>query len=115
LKSERSQALWIDLQSWQDALAGPLYSISETAGCAYVYERQDAHFHGVTDPTALRERLRAWHGELVSKINQFVPTSADEVADLGKMRQFVADISAVVEMACEIERRRWEGSAAGTG
>jgi len=92
-------------------LAGPLHSITETGGCAYVYARDDAYFSGVDDPVALRERLRDWHARLVEEIGDFVPTSPDEAIDLGSMRQSAADIWAVVEAAWAIEHDRWMADA----
>jgi hypothetical protein len=106
-ESARGRADWQDLEAWQDALAGPLYAITETGGCAYAYLRDDAYFRGVDGPVALRDRLRHWHDELVEGIGRFVPTSPAEAADLVTMRQFAADIWAVTEAACEIEQDRW--------
>lgn len=106
-KSERGRWAWLDLEVWQDALAGPLYSIKETGGCGYVYRRDDEHFSGVDEPVALRERLRRWYDKVVEGIDRFVPTSPAEAADLVSMRQFAADIWAFAEAACDIEQGRW--------
>lgn len=110
LKSKRGRAVWINLQTWQDSLAGPLHSISETGGCAYVYNREDEYFRGVDRPAALHDRLRDWHTELTSEIDRFVPQSSDESADIDTMLKYVADMWSVIETGCEIERNRWEKS-----
>jgi hypothetical protein len=106
-KSERGRWAWLDLEVWQSALAGPLYSITETGGCAYVYRRDDTYFSGVDGPVALRERLRHWYDQMVEGIDGFVPTSPAEAADLVSMRQFAASIWTVTEAACDIEWDRW--------
>lgn len=106
-ESERARWDWVDLEPSIDALAGPLYSIVETGGCAYVYPRDDGYFTGVDEPDTLRERLRHWHEKLVEAIDRFVPTSPAEAADLASMRHFVAEIWAFTEEACDIEHARW--------
>ena len=106
-ESDRGRSAWLDLEIWQDALAGPLHSIKETGGCAYVYLRDDEHFTGVDEPVALREKLRHWHDKVVEGIDRFVPTSPAEAADLVSMRQFAADIWAFAEAAFDIEQDRW--------
>jgi hypothetical protein len=105
-KSQRGLFHWIDTEASQTALAGPLHAVKETGGCAYVYTRDDECFRGVDGPTALRERLRRWHGEMVAVIDAFVPASPDEAADLAAMRKIAADIWAVAETACAIEGDR---------
>ena len=106
-KSARGRSDWLDSEVLRDALAGPLYSIKETGGCAYVYLRNDAYFSGVDDPAALREQLRRWHNELVEGIGRFVSASPAEAADLASMRQFASDIWTFAEAACDIEHDRW--------
>lgn len=107
-ESVRGRSIWIDLEVLQERLAGPIFSVKETGGCAYVYLRNDAYFSGVGCPVALRERLRQWHSELVDDIERFVPTSPSEAADLASMRRFASEIWTVVDEACDIEHIRWE-------
>ncbi|WP_297509463.1 hypothetical protein [uncultured Caulobacter sp.] len=107
-QSERARSCWIDLEGWQDNLAGPVSHIVEHGDCAYVYRRNDAYFTGVDDPAALHARLQSWHGEMVAGLKRFVPTSEAEANDLAAMRQFADEIWAVTEQAIEVERTRWE-------
>ena len=106
-ESERARWDWVDLEPSIDALAGPLYSIVETGGCAYVYPRDDERFTGVDGPDTLREWLRHRHDRLMEAIDRFVPTSPAEAADLASMRHFAADMWAFTEEACDIEHARW--------
>jgi hypothetical protein len=92
----------------EDALAGPIYSVAETGGCGYVYAREDEFFSGVDGPADLRKRLQRWHTELVEGIENFVPLSSAEAADLLAMRQFASGIGAVAELACDIEASRYQ-------
>jgi hypothetical protein len=92
----------------EDALAGPIFTVAETGGCAYVYAREDEFFRGVDRPAALRERLQRWHTELVEGIERFVPCSSAEAADLLSMRQIASGIWAIAELACQIETDRYE-------
>ena len=34
--SRRARSHWVDLEGWQDRMAGPLSSIVESGGCEYV-------------------------------------------------------------------------------
>ena len=107
-KSERARSCWIDLEGWQDNLAGPVSHIIEHGDCAYVYSRNDAYFTGVDDPGALHARLRGWHGEMVAGLKRFMPVSEAEANDLTAMRQFADEMWAVTEQAIEVERARWD-------
>ncbi len=107
LKSKRGRSLRIDLETWYSQLAGPLDSIIKTGGCSYVYDRDDVYFSGIEEPLKLRDRLRDWHTSLLDEINDFVPESSDEIADLNSLRRSAADVWTVVEEAWEIERQRW--------
>ncbi|MBY8826283.1 hypothetical protein [Sphingomonas colocasiae] len=106
-RTKRGRAKWVDLEDLQDRLAGPIYSVVENGGCAYVYSRDDQYFKGVDEPETLRARLQAWYGELVKGIDDFSPASPAESADAASMRQFANAIWAVAERAHEIERERW--------
>jgi len=68
LSTKRGRWHWIDLEVLRDSLAGPLWSIVNHGGCAYVYARDDDYFAGVSDPVTLRARLRQWHDELVTGV-----------------------------------------------
>lgn len=109
-KSERARSFWIDLEGWQDNLAGPVSHIIEHGGCAFVYDRNDDYFTGVDDPATLRARLQGWHGEMMTGLKQFVPTSEAEANDLACMRQFAEEMWAIAEQALQVERARWEKS-----
>ncbi|WP_145998388.1 hypothetical protein [Caulobacter flavus] len=110
-KSERARSCWIDLEGWQDNLAGPVSHIIEHGGCAYVYGRNDAYFTGVDDPSTLRTRLQGWHDEMVIGLKRFAPASEAEANDLVSMRQFADEMWAVAEQALQLEEARWDRSA----
>ncbi|MDC7677391.1 hypothetical protein [Asticcacaulis machinosus] len=105
-QSERGRSCWIDLEIWQDALAGPIYNIIKDGNCAYVYTRNDDYFAGVNDATTLYDKLQQWHGKLDAGLDSFIPTTHAEEIDLTAMRQFASKMWAVAEKAIEIERRR---------
>ncbi|GGZ34081.1 hypothetical protein [Asticcacaulis endophyticus] len=105
-QSERGRSCWIDLEIWQDALAGPIYSIINDGNCAYVYARNDDYFAGVNDATALYARLQQWHGKLSTGLESFIPTTYAEKSDLTAMRQFARQMWLVAEKAVTIERNR---------
>jgi hypothetical protein len=107
-KSKRGRSCWIDLEGWSDALAGPIYSVVEQGECAYVYDRDDEYFAGISEPAALRARLRHWHDKLIAGLDRFAPASPDEATDLASMRQFAEAMWVVSEQAIDIERARWE-------
>jgi hypothetical protein len=98
---------WVELEGWQDSMAGPLSAIANTGGCEYVYSRQDWYFGSVSDPASLRSRLLEWHGGLVAGVERFAPASTTEVEDLAFMRGVAARMRELVERACEVERARW--------
>lgn len=107
-RSRRARSSWLDLEGWQDALAGPVYSIVQNGNCAYVYARDDEFFVGVVDPAALDIRLREWHAKLTAGLDHFVPATEAEEADFEAMRLFASQMWAVAEKAIEIERLRWK-------
>ncbi len=109
-ESKRGRSFWIELEILQDRLAGPLWSIVNYGGCAYVYAREDAYFTGVSDPATLQARLDDSHGQLVAHLGRFVPTSLAEEKDLLSMRRFAAQMWAVAEKAIAIEETRWKDS-----
>lgn len=112
-RSKPARRCWLDLEGWQDALAGPVSSIVKRGNCAYVYERDDVYFSGVTDPDALLARLRQWHGRLTEGLDRFVPETTAEEADLAMMRGLAREMWSVAERAMEIERDRWARSGGG--
>lgn len=105
-RSERGRDLWIDTEAIRDCIAGPLYQIFVSGGCAYVYQREDRYFAGVDDPDELKSKLREWLDELFEDIEQFLPRSADELSDQESMRQNAAEIQVAVQTAIEIELAR---------
>ena len=109
-QSRRSRSHWVELEGWQDAIAGPLYSIAETGGCEYVYSRDDEYFVGVVDPVTLRRRLLEWQAKLAVGVEAFCPathTPAD-ADDLSYMRAIAEEIRDLVERSCRIEEGRWQ-------
>jgi len=55
--SRRGRSHWVELEGWQDSMAGPLSAIANTGGCEYVYHREDWYFAGIKDPLALKQRF----------------------------------------------------------
>lgn len=100
----------MEAEGWQDAIAGPLWSIVKDGGCEYVYSREDSFFAGVDDPTALRNRLFEWHARLTAKLKSFTPASPAEHRDRRLMNSRLADIVALIDRALEIESQRWQAS-----
>jgi len=107
-KSARGRAHWLESEGWQDAIAGPLWSIVRHGGCDYVYPRQDSFFADVHDPASLRNLLFEWHARLVSNIGRFAPSTDAEVSDQLLMQSLVERIRVVIERAIEIESHRWQ-------
>ena len=112
LSSNRAREHWLHrLAVLTSTLAGPVYSIVENGGCAYVYMRQDEFFRDIDDPASLYGRLRQWHDQMAAAVQQFAPGSPPESADLAVMRESIGAMWAVTEAAWTIERDRWEASA----
>jgi len=111
-KSRRARSCWVDLEGWQDALAGPLSSIIDNGDCAYVYARNDNFISGINDPTELYAWLKHRHSKLIEDLDRFVPASQDEESDLASMRQFTSEMWDIAEQAVEIERTRWDAADA---
>jgi hypothetical protein len=110
-ESDRARSHWVELEGWQNSMAGPLSSIANTGGCEYVYAREDWAFAGVGDPAALRVRLLEWHAGLFAGVEQFVPVTPAEAADLAFMRSVAAKMRELIERACEFEQARWSAGA----
>jgi hypothetical protein len=106
-RSQRARHLWVDLEVWQDALAGPVSTIIEDGNCAYVYAREDEFFAGINDPAALQARLQQWHAQLTAKLALFIPENLDENTDLEAIQGFTSGMWSVAEKAIEIEKRRY--------
>ena len=84
--TRRGRSQWIELEGWQDSIAGPLSAIATTGGCEHVYPREDCYFAGVTDPPSLRTRLLEWHAGLAAGVERFIPATPDEATDFAFMR-----------------------------
>ena len=106
--TKRGRSHWLDLEGWQDALAGPIWALVNRGECAYVYTRNDEYFADVSDPAGLRSRLKQWHDKLIAGLERFQAISPAEATDLASMHQFSCAMWAVAEQACDIEQARWE-------
>ena len=106
-KSARARSHWVDLEGWQDSLAGPLSSVVKYGGCNYVYSRDDGFFAGVGDPDVLRTRLLQWHAGLQAGVETFSPLGPDEAEELKYMRSITEQMRSLVEWACKVEYDRW--------
>lgn len=111
--SERGRSHWVELEGWQDSMAGPLSAITSTGGCEFVYSRNDDYFAGVSNPSRLRSRLLEWYAGLVDSVEKFVPVAANEVDDLAFMRSVVVEMRELVERACVVEQARWDSAQPG--
>jgi hypothetical protein len=108
--SPRGRSHWVELEGWQDSLAGPLMSIIETGGCEYVYPREDLYFAGVNDPPRLLERLLESHSSLAAGVERFNAVTVNETEDLAFMRSLVGQMLELVEHACIVEQTRWDAT-----
>ncbi|MEM7355257.1 MAG: hypothetical protein AAF657_30885 [Acidobacteriota bacterium] len=106
-KSARGRSHWVELEGWQDSLAGPLVSIADSGGCGYVYHRKDSYFSAVVDPESLHARLLEWHAGLIAGIEAFCPVTAAEVEDETYMREIADKMLVIVERGCGMETARW--------
>jgi hypothetical protein len=105
--SRRGRSHWVDLEGWQDTMAGPLTGIAETGGCGYAYARDDQYFAAISDPAGMRARLLEWHAGLATGVGRFVPVDSDEADDLEFMRTLVGRMRELIERACVIEQARY--------
>lgn len=106
-QSARGRSHWVEMEGWQNSMAGPISSVAKRCECDYVYQRDDWYFANVVNPETLHHRLMEWHAGLLAGLMRFEPTSVAETEDL-KYMQCVADkMRALIEQACEIERVRW--------
>jgi hypothetical protein len=105
-ESESGRAHWVNLEAWQDAIAGPLLAIAKSGSCEYVYARDDWYFVGINKPAELRSRLLEWHSELKAGIGQFVPISLAEAADLAYMQSLIDQMHLLIASACDVEQNR---------
>jgi hypothetical protein len=108
--SARGRSHWVDLEGWQDSIAGPVSAVAGSGGCAYVYEREDGYFAGVSDPAGLRSRLLDWHAALAAGVEKFAPECPAEASDLEFMRSLVSGARELIEQACAVERARWDAA-----
>jgi hypothetical protein len=107
-QARRSRSHWVDLEPWQDAIAGPLSSIAKSGGCEHVYSRNDEYFTGVVDPETLRQRLLEWHAGLTAGVDAFCPRSPAETEDLSYMRAITDEIRELIEQSYRVEMARWK-------
>lgn len=108
--SRRGRSHWVELEGWQDSMAGPLSAIAETGGCGYVYTREDWYFATISDPSGLRSRLLEWHAGLATGVERFAPVNSDEADDLGFMQSVVRRMRELIERACGVEQARHRGA-----
>ncbi|AWM38884.1 hypothetical protein GobsT_28870 [Gemmata obscuriglobus] len=104
--SARGRSHWVELEGWQDAMAGPLSAIAEAGSCEYVYFRDDWYFATVNDPATLRARLLEWHAGLAAGVERFAPATPEEAADQEFMRAVVGRMRELVQRACALEEVR---------
>lgn len=105
-KSPRGRSCWVELEGWQDSIAGPISAVANTGECSYVYEREDAYFSGVNEPDSLYQRLLEWHRGLRAGVERFIPTTPSENDDLTFMHTVADKILVLIERVCETERAR---------
>lgn len=108
--SSRGRSHWVELEGWQDSLAGPLSSVAESGGCEFVYTRDDWYYAPVSDPPSLLARLQEWQGGLATGVERFTPVTPEEATDLEFMRSVVSRMRELVERACFVEQARWQAA-----
>jgi hypothetical protein len=108
--SSRGRSHWVELEGWQDSLAGPLSSIAESGGCEFVYTRDDCYYASVSDPPSLLSRLQEWQSGLATGVERFAPATPEEAADLVYMRSVVSRMEDFVERAYSVEQSRWQAA-----
>lgn len=108
--SSRGRSHWVELEGWQDSLAGPLSSVAESGGCEFVYARDDWYYASVSDPPSLLARLQEWQGGLATGVERFAPATPEEASDLEFMCSLVSRIGDFVERACSVEQSRWQAA-----
>ena len=106
LESERGAEVWLKTQVLQSQLAGPLSAIIDKGNCGYVYDRSDAYFRDVVDPSTLRGRLLDWHAQLLQIVDNFEPTTQAEHNDLETINKRAFEMMKAIRMACDVEDRR---------
>lgn len=106
--SKRGRSHWVELEGWQDSLAGPLSAIAGSGGCEYVYSRDDSYFAAVHDPASLRLQLLERHDGLATGVEQFIPATPGETVDVEFMRSVVSKLRGLIDRACAVEQQRWE-------
>ena len=112
-QSAGGRSHWVELEGWQDSIAGPLSSIANSGGCDYVYNREDGYFPGVVDPDSLLRCLLDSQAGLVAGVEAFFSTTPAEAEDQKYMMAIADEMRALVESACEIERFRWAAKSRG--
>jgi hypothetical protein len=112
-QSTRGRSHWVDLEGWQDLMAGPLFSIAKSGGCEFVYNRTDSYFPNVIHPDSLLRCLLDGHAGLVAGINTFSPANPKEAEDEQYMKTLSDEMRVLVELGCEIERTRWTAESRG--
>ena len=108
--SRRGRSHWVELEVWQNSMAGPVSAIAKRGGCEYVYPLDDWYFVAVHDPASLRARLLEWHAGLAAGVARFAPSTPDEASDLEFMHSVAGRMRELVERACAVEQARWQAS-----
>lgn len=104
--TSRGRSHWIEMEGWQNSMAGPLSAIARTGGCEYVYHRGDSYFADVHDPAALHQRLLVWHAGLLTGLDNFSPRTSEESEDLNYMRSVAEQIVVLINWGVRIEEVR---------
>lgn len=108
LKSDRVFELWADLEIISDALAGPLFNITQDGNCDYVYNDKENRFPGVVDSESFKDWASKLVDEYKSKLLEFEPRNEMEQSDHSILLNKVEMMNKTVMMAYHIQKERNE-------
>lgn len=104
LNSKKYKDVWPDLDSINDWLAGPLYSIYEHGNCDYVYEKNDGRFPEVNNP----DDFLQWSLNLLQKykdiIDKIEAQNENEINDRILLYGRVSELERLLTLAYGIQK-----------
>lgn len=112
-KSDRVFEFWADLEIISDALAGPLYNITQDGNCDYVYHDKDNRFPGVVDSASFKNWASKLVDEYKIKLLEFKPKNEIEQSEHSVLLRKVEMMNKTVIMAYRIQKKR-DGMRSGT-
>lgn len=103
LVSSRIFETWESLETTNDLLSGPLFSIYENGNCDYIFAKQDEPFQSITSPDDLMD----WFQDLLKQYAEGLhsatpPVSEEETRDLQLLDYQLDSKAELCEIAYEI-------------